>query len=299
MPWSKIAGLLALSVPPVVLAASLALPPASAIVGFLTGFLASVMGGPGWALAAVILAVLAYIATMAIPSASYGIAVLLILASALAAPRGGRRALTYAALGWVFLDMAADQNGELSGIVLFPIAGVWAIAAARWLDVSGLASPDAAARRTIGALPVVITTIGFLASLIVAETLPLERPYWVPFVFLQIIAVVDSDMPRRAMERMAGAILGVSAVVFLSTLNLPQALELSLAALGLVAGLRTLTTYPLASKTLITSAIILFLSARGEDEAGARLLAELAGVGVLLAVAGLAAIVEPAGRKDR
>ena len=67
VPWRKIAGLALLSAPPVVLAIILGIAPAAAAVGFMTGFLAALVGGSRWTAVAIAVAVAASFVTGLLP----------------------------------------------------------------------------------------------------------------------------------------------------------------------------------------------------------------------------------------
>ncbi|MEM0949441.1 MAG: FUSC family protein [Pseudomonadota bacterium] len=294
VPWGKIAALAALSAPPVLLAYALGMPHAAAVIGFATGFLATLAGGVTWAGAATLAAALAYGLAILLPGEGYYITGLALCALSLGSVRfGGGRAMTYSAVGWVFLtlyDFGSSPDHWALGV--FVIAALWAIPSAWWLGVSGLTAPKPPFVSVRAQIAVVITA-GFMATLMLADLIDMPRPYWVPFVFLHVVAATGLGATLPALRRLLGAVLGVTAIAVFLPDGTPAAVMLILAAVALTIALRVLPAFPVVARALTTAGILLVLLPTEDRIADARLLAEILGTLVLCITTVLVWILSP------
>ncbi|MEM7074886.1 MAG: FUSC family protein [Pseudomonadota bacterium] len=293
IPWIRIAYLGALSVLPALIVVPLGVEQPTGLIGFTAGFLACLYAGWRWALIAIATAVAAHLLSTAamhadIPGGLYGVGSVLALATILATPKGGLSALAFAAFGWVFLvfSTTSDQDRHILTLLAFAASGGWGVVAARWLSVGGMMAPGVRDRRMPSLWLAVVTSLGFLATLYLAESLTLSRPYWVPFVYLSIIATTGLTQARAILRRMIGASLGALLVFGLAGLNLPFEVEIALAMTGFAMSLRITIAYPVISRALLTASIVLMLFASEPGALGSRLLAEFAATGMLLVIAG-------------
>lgn len=306
LPWIQIAKLMALSLPALLVVIPTDLPPPSGILGFTTGFMACLYGSNRWALAAVTTAIAAALLSslsMALSpvAAMYGVGLLLCLLAAGSWRQGGRPAMVFAAIGWVFLLLSpqADLTGEIVLALVFGLSGVWGIFAARHLGVSGLMVPKADGRAPPSLATFVAVSGGFLVTLALTQWFEISRPYWIPFIYLHVVATTGLSRKSPIMWRMAGVVIGAAGAFALIHLGGPTVLY-TLAATGAFAlALRLLMMRPLVSRALTTAAIILIVYATDQSAVSARLLAEGSAVFVLLIVAAILGFVAPRASTDR
>lgn len=300
LPWTNIAKLIALSLPAVVIVVPTDLPPPSGIIGFMTGFLACLYGSYRWAFAAIAIAIAAAFLSMISAAlspfgATYGVAILLCLIAAGSWRRGGRPAMIFAAFGWVFLLFSpqADIFSQILLTLVFGLSGVWGIFAARQLAVSGVMAPKAEGQMAPSLVSVFVVSGGFLVTLALTEWFTISRPYWVPFIYLHVVATTGLLRKSPILRRMAGVLIGAAVAFALIAAGGPFILHI-LAAVGAFAlSLRLLTTRPLISRALTTTAIVLIVFATDESALSSRLLAEVSAVIILLIVAAVLGFVTP------
>lgn len=258
----------------------------------MTGLLACLFGGHRWALAALVTAVTAAAVSFAsmpiTPLGSvYFVAILLCLGAALTKQRGGYPAMVYAPFGWTFLllCMPPDEASLGAIFILYGIGGIWGVFVAWHLGVANLMARPTVMLNAPSFVGVTTITTGFLVTLALADLVEISRPYWIPFVYLQVVATTNLTQTGTIFRRMTGVFLGTCGAFALTLTGSHIALQglISLAAFAIA--LRLMRSHPLTSRSLTTAAIILVVFASDDSAVSARLLAELSAAGVLLIVA--------------
>ncbi|WP_170611060.1 FUSC family protein [Ruegeria arenilitoris] len=287
VPWAQIAQLVALGTPVFLLSVLLELPHAVGVIAFAAGLLATVFSNRKWGLISVALTAVAYpVAAFAGTTGVFFVGALLAIGSMLALRQAGARALGYAAFGWSYLVFSETTHPDASTMTYYVIGALWGVTSARLVGIEALMAPKGP---DLGLPPFAVRcaiVIGFLASLVLAMFLPIERSYWVPFVFLSVLIANGTNGLSMSLSRMIGVVLGVAGVLLLSWFEPPRWFEFGLAMIGFVLAMRIILAFPILSRACMTAAIVLMLISVEPDAAASRLLAEVVSVLVLMLLAG-------------
>lgn len=188
-----------------------------------------------------------------------------------------------AAAGVIACSMAPSPPDAGLGLRLVVLAAgaVYAAVVARALGLPRLHRAP-----LIGRLRSTVSAIGFaaVAGLAAALSLGLPQGYWLPAtVFAVVMPSAGMSLQRRALQRVAGTLLGAGIALGVSLLELPQAVVL--AVILLCAYLICFFLRPLwVITTLVTAALMLLLS-------GSRDIGEIAETRVVLTVTGIALVL--------
>lgn len=305
LPWRQIAKLAVLSVPATLIVVPFDVPQPTGLVGFMTGFLASLYGRYLWAFGALAVAIVAASLSFAGLSFSpvgavYGVALLLCVLVALAMRHGGRAAMVFAAFGWVFLLFSSPSDVTNLGVLLglFGLSGVWGIIATRQLRIAGMMAPAPDAHRSPYLTGALATGAGFLVTIALADSLPISRPYWIPFVYLQVVATTDLSRTHIILRRMFGALIGAAGAFALMAIGVPVIVQMLVALMAFAFALRHLMSLPMLSRALTTMSVILIVLATDDSALSARLLAEVSAAAILLVVALILGLRKPPAKTE-
>lgn len=292
LPWKIIAILLGGALP--LLAASLLLDinPAPPLVGYIVGLLACLSADRRWALATPVVSVAAYLAVVLLPLPT-GVSiyvVALVLVGLMVAGRhfGAANAFGQAAFGWVFLAFVPSIDLDAAALVAHVAGGAVGASVAIYLGMESFRRSAAVTTTASDLVTFVTLALGFLLSIAAARVLGLGHGYWIPFVFLQVAMAADTHHPAIAMQRIAGATVGIYLASLAGDVIGFTSLRLVATLACVVVGLRLLAAWPITSRALLTGAVILLLTRPGDkDAAETRLLAELLGLLAVLLSSGL------------
>lgn len=211
---------------------------------------------------------------------------LLAIGSMLALRQAGARAVGYAAFGWSYLVFSEATHPDASTMTYYVFGALWGVTSARLVGIEALMAPKGPDLELPPFAVRCAIVIGFLASLVLAMFLPIERTYWVPFVYLSVLIANGTNGLSMSLSRMIGVVLGVTGVLLLSWLEPPRWFEFGLATVGFVLAMRIILAFPILSRACMTAAIVLMLISVEPDVASSRLLAEVVSVLVLMLLAG-------------
>lgn len=283
-----------LGTPVFLLSVLLELPHAVGMIAFAAGLLAAVFSNRKWGLISIALTAVAFpIAAFLGSPGVFVVGALLAIGSMLALRHAGARAIGYAAFGWSYLVFAETTQPDASTIGYYVVGAFWGVISAQLVGVVSLMKPKGL---NLEPPPIVVRSaivIGFSATLILAMFLPIERPYWVLFVYLSVLITNGPNGLRKSLSRMVGVVLGVAGVLVLSWFEPPRWLEFGFAMVGFVLAMRVILAFPVLSRACMTAAIILMLISVEPDTASSRLLAEVVSAVVLLLLAATIEIFSP------
>ncbi|WP_375688178.1 FUSC family protein [Pseudooceanicola sp. LIPI14-2-Ac024] len=304
LPWKLIGIIGAGAVPALVFALLVGGNPALALIGFIAGLLACLGADRRWALAAPVISVAAYLLMPILPLpegwAIYVIALAFVALVVAGRHIGAAAALGQAAFGWIFLAMAPVAMISGWGLVANVVGGICGAGVAIAVGLESFRRTPATTTTANDATAVVAFGTGFLLSIAAAQSALLDHGYWIPFVFLQVAMAANTHHPVIAMQRIAGAVIGIFAASLIGQyLDLPL-LRIAAILACVVFGLRYLAVWPILSRALMTGAVVFMLTRPGEvGAAETRLLAEVLGVLTVLVASGLYVALSYFGTRNR
>jgi Fusaric acid resistance protein-like len=299
VPWLMIAGVVVSAILAPLVATSFGIQPAFALVGFMTGAMACIFGDRKWAVIAILIAVIGF--GVLVPGNSLSLCLIgleLTILVTLSAPLGKSRAMANAAFGWVFLAFFTPETTQAADIAVFAASGIWGAIAAVLLRLEGIQGGDPEPISAHLLIAFLGLSAGFLTTILFAQKLGDDHAYWVPFVFIQLAVSAGGRTFLKAFERVGGAILGVFAVTLFAEFFTEYRIDVALALVCLVFGLRRLAANAILSRALMTAAVLLLLDP-SRTPVESRLKAELIGAAILLASSALVAALSRKSRPTR
>ncbi|MCG7521762.1 FUSC family protein [Ruegeria sp. Ofav3-42] len=222
---------------------------------------------------------------------------LLAIGSMLALRHAGARAIGYAVFGWSYLVFSDATQLDAITIGYYVIGALWGVISAQFVGINSMMKPKGPDLVPPPFAVSAAIVVGFSASLVLAMFLPIQRPYWVPFVYLSVLITNGPNGLRMSLSRMAGVVLGVASVLVLSWFEPPRWLEFGLAVFGFIAAIRVILAFPVLSRGCLTAAIILMLISVEPDATSSRLLAEVISVVLLLLLSAAIGFLSPKSEK--